>query len=195
MRTSAISLVTGTDRRRKQTLSEVLSCKLPSDMWLLPDNPSSQHIHVCVCTPSRTMVALFSFPWQQAMMSPRRTCRTEVTVKLTHYTTKGFFWGVGGCFVFLFAFVIKEGEAWSKTSICQSVEDCCFSNEQFGDQIVWRGVTPLLRFPTKPQLSILWSPLGNHCTEQWFEFLDLCLIFRILLLICYQHCYYFLLNL
>lgn len=135
MRTSAISLITGTDRR-KQTLSVVLSCKSPFDMWLLPDNPSSQHIHVCVCARphAQWLLSLASHGnklWHHwvALAGRRSYSQTD-----SLHNQRGFFLGGRGCFVFLFVFVIKEGEAWSKTSICQSMEDCCFSNEQFGDQ-------------------------------------------------------------
>lgn len=196
MRTSAISLITGTDRRRKQTLSVVLSCKLPFDMWLLPDNPSSQHIHVCVCMPSCTMIALFSLPWQQAMTSLSSTCRTQVIESNWFITQpKGFFFlGGGGVVLFSCLFLsLKRVRLGVRLSHAKAWKTAASLMNNLGTKV--RGITPLLRFPTKPQLSVLWSPLSNHCTEQRFEFLDLWLIFCILFLIFYQCCYYVLLNL
>lgn len=166
MRTSAISLITGTDRR-KQTLSVVLSCKSPFDMWLLPDSPPSQHIRVCVCARphAQWLLSLASHGnklWHHwVALAGRRVIQSNWFIT----QPKGFF---GGRVVLFSCLFLSWGEAWSKTSICQVWKTAASLMNNLGTKV--RGVTPLLRFPLNLSFSILWSPWVT-CKEQRFEFL------------------------
>lgn len=117
------------------------------------------------------MIALFSLPWQQAMTSLSSTCRMQVIQSNWFITQpKGFFFGGGGVVLFSCLFLsLKRVRLGVRLPYAKAWKTAASLMNNLGTKV--RGITPLLRFPTKPQLSILWSPLSNHCKEQRFEFL------------------------
>lgn len=150
----------------------VLSCQLPLDMWLLPDNPMSQHVYVCVHALTYNGCSLLP-PWdtQQAMTSASGTSRTQV-IKSKWFITQLM---GGGLLLRRVRFGVRLPLA-----------EVCMLAASLLNNLEFSHITPLPRVSGSPLNysfpSILWSPLGNHWAEQEFECLVLWVIFCISLL-------------